>query len=186
MIVMFKDILWSHFAWFALGSLIGALVGGQLVVNLPINILKASLGVFILLTVWGPQVWHSSIFNNFANSKSLLIGGMVSTFLTMFVGATGPLVVATIRLFKLNRLALVATSAACLVLQHALKVLIFGLLGFAFSPYFLLILLMICSGLIGTVIGRQILIKTDEQRFQAWLNVILSVLALRLIYLACC
>jgi uncharacterized membrane protein YfcA len=185
MIVMFKDILWNHFAWFALGSLIGALVGGQLVVNLPTNLLKASLGVFILLTVWGPQIWRSSLFNNVANSKSLLIGGIASTFLTMFVGATGPLVVATIRLFKLNRLALVATSAACLVLQHALKILIFGLLGFAFSPYFLLILLMICSGFIGTLIGKQLLIKTNEQHFQTWLNVILSVLALRLIYLAC-
>lgn len=184
MIVMFNNIVWSHFAWFAAGSLVGALVGGQLVISLPINLLQASLGVFILLTVWGPQIWHSSLFNNSANSKSLLIGGVASTFLTMFVGATGPLVLATIRLFKLNRLNLVATSAACLVLQHALKILIFGLLGFAYSPYFLLILLMICSGFIGTLIGRKLLIKADEQRFQAWLNIILSALALRLIYLA--
>jgi uncharacterized membrane protein YfcA len=157
------------------------------VISLPTNLLQASLGGFILLTVWGPQIWHtnllsnSSLFNSFANSKSLLIGGLASTFLTMFVGATGPLVLATIRLFKLNRLNLVATSAACLVLQHALKILIFGLLGFAYSPYFLLILLMICSGFIGTLIGRKLLIKADEQRFQAWLNIILSALALRLI-----
>ncbi|MBL4673023.1 MAG: sulfite exporter TauE/SafE family protein [Arenicella sp.] len=184
MIVMFKDIVWSHFAWFALGSLLGALVGGQLVVNLPTNLLKACLGGFILLTVWGPQIWHSNLFSNLANTKSLLIGGVASTFLTMFIGATGPLVLTTIRIFKLTRLALVATSAACLVLQHALKVLVFGLLGFAFSPYFLLILLMICSGFIGTLIGKKLLIKADEQRFQAWLKIILSVLALRLIYLA--
>lgn len=183
MILMFKDIVWSHFAWFAVGSLLGAVVGGQLVISLPISLLQVSLGVFILLTVWGPQIWHSSLFKNFANSKSLLISGVASTFLTMFVGATGPLVLATLRIFKLNRLALVATSAACLVLQHALKVLVFGLLGFAFSPYFLLILLMICSGFIGTLIGRKLLIKVDEQRFQAWLKIILSVLALRLIYL---
>ena len=187
MIVMFKDVLWSYFAWFALGSLLGALIGGQLVVNLPTNLLRACLGGFILLTVWGPQIWHSSLFSNLnsgASAKGLVIGGVVSTFLTMFIGATGPLVLATIRIFKLNRLSLVATTAACLVLQHTLKVLIFGLLGFAFSPYFLLILLMICSGLIGTLIGRELLIKADEQRFQAWLNIILSVLALRLIYLA--
>jgi uncharacterized membrane protein YfcA len=184
MIVMFKNIVWSHFAWFAAGSLLGALVGGQLVISLPISLLQVSLGGFILLTVWGPQIWHSSLFNNVAKSKGLLIGGVASTVLTMFVGATGPLVLATIRLFKLNRLDLVATSAACLVLQHALKIIIFGLLGFAYSPYFLLILLMICSGFIGTLIGRKLLLKADEQRFQAWLKIILSILALRLIYLA--
>ncbi|MGK0375026.1 MAG: putative membrane protein YfcA [Arenicella sp.] len=184
MLIMFRDIRWRFFAWFALGSILGALAGGQLVVNLPTNLLKASLGGFILLTVWGPNVLHSNSFSRLGSPKSLIIGGVVSTFLTMFIGATGPLVVATIRIFKLNRLNLVATSAACLALQHTLKVLIFGLLGFAFSPYFLLILLMVCSGIIGTIIGRKLLIKTDEKRFQSWLNMILSVLALRLIYLA--
>lgn len=183
-LIMFKDILWHFFAWFALGSILGASVGGQLVVNLPTNVLKASLGTFILLTVWGPKIWRSRSFSNLASTKTLIMGGVVSTFLTMFIGATGPLVLATIRIFKLNRLNLVATSAACLVLQHSLKILVFGLLGFAFSPYFLLILLMICSGLIGTIIGRKLLIKTDEKRFQRYLNIILSILALRLIVLA--
>ncbi|MFT6406621.1 MAG: putative membrane protein YfcA [Arenicella sp.] len=182
--VMLKDVVWNFFLWFALGSLLGALVGGQLAINLPSNLLRIGLGSFILVTIWGPMLWRSESLSTLASNKTLLLGGLVSTFLTMFIGATGPLVLATIRIFKLNRFNLVATSAACLVFQHALKVAVFGALGFAFSAYFLLISLMICSGFIGTIIGRNLLLKINQQRFQHWLNLMLSILALRLIWMA--
>lgn len=177
--MMLKDVCWQYFFWFALGSLLGALIGGQLLINLPIGLLQLCLGLFILFTVWGP-----SFVSKIANNKTLLLGGAISTFLTMFVGATGPLVVAIIRAFKLPRFKLVATSAACLVLQHALKILAFGVLGFNFSPYLVLVILMIFSGFIGTLIGKRMLVKVDEQRFQSYLNIILTILALRLLVAA--
>jgi len=177
-ILMLKDVYWRYLLWFALGCVLGALMGGQVVVSLPVDLLRAVLGLFILFSVWGP-----GIVTQLANNKTLFFGGMLSTFLTMFIGATGPFVLAMVRAFNLNRLNLVATSAACLVLQHALKVFVFGILGFTFAPYFSLILLMVGSGLAGSIIGKRLLISIDEQRFRQWLNVILSCLALRLIWL---
>jgi len=177
-ILMLKDVYWRYLLWFALGSVLGALMGGQVVVSLPVDLLRAVLGLFILFSVWGP-----GIVTQLANNKTLFFGGMLSTFFTMFIGATGPFVLAMVRAFNLNRLNLVATSAACLVLQHALKVFVFGILGFTFAPYFSLILLMVGSGLVGSIIGKRLLISIDEQRFRQWLNVILSCLALRLIWL---
>ncbi|MFT5573403.1 MAG: putative membrane protein YfcA [Cryomorphaceae bacterium] len=165
--------------WFALGSIIGAAVGGQIVVSLPIVTLQAMLGAFILFSVWGPKLNSSG-----GNSASLLGGGFLSTLLTMFVGATGPFVLAILRAFSLPPQTLVATSAACLVIQHMLKVLVFGLLGFAYAPYIWMIGLMVASGFIGTVLGRKVLIKTDPAKFQRALNWVLTLLALRLIFQA--
>ena len=174
--MLMPQLNWQLAAWFLLGSLVGALVGGQIVVSLPVTILKVTLGVFILYSVWGPKLTGLS-----GTTRSLLGGGFLSTLLTMFVGATGPFVIAVLRSFELSRNALVATSAACMVIQHLLKIVVFGLLGFAFLPYINLIALMILSGLIGTFIGTKILLKVDEKKFKYGLNIILSALALRLI-----
>lgn len=165
--------------WFLLGSIIGALVGGQVVVNLPVAILQGVLGAFILYSVWGPKIGGLG-----GNAKGLVTGGFLTTLLTMFIGATGPFVIAVLRTFNLSPQVLVATSAACLVIQHLLKVVVFGLLGFVFTAYVPLIVLMVLSGFIGTVLGKRVLIKADPEKFQRGLNIILSLLALRLLLVA--
>ncbi len=176
-IMLSKHISWKLLVYFAAGSLIGALVGGQLVINLPINILRSILALFILYSAWMPQKWSLP-----SNAIVLTIGGAITTFLTMFVGATGPFVTALLRTFKLDRLTLVASSAALLVLQHLLKVIVFMSLGFVFEPYLGLMILMVCAGLVGTMIGKSVLLKINEQRFQLALKVLLSALALRLLW----
>ncbi len=176
-VMLSKHISWKLFAYFAAGSLIGALIGGQLVIKLPIEILRVILALFILYSVWMPQKWNLP-----SNTFVLTIGGAITTFLTMFVGATGPFVLALLRAFKLDRLTLVASSAAFLVLQHLLKVIVFMSLGFVFEPYLGLMALMVCAGLIGTMIGKSVLLNINEQRFQLALKVLLSALALRLLW----
>lgn len=175
-VILLPQLNWQLVIWFLFGSLLGAFVGGQIVVTLPATILKVTLGAFILFTTWGPTISGLG-----GNTRSLISGGFLSTLLTMFVGATGPFVLAIIRSFQLSPQSLVATSAACLVIQHLMKVVVFSLLGFAFAPYALLISLMITSGLVGTYIGTKFLLKIDERKFKHWLNIMLTVLALRLI-----
>ena len=178
-LVMLKHVRWNIFVSFVAGSLLGAIIGGNLVVSLPLELLRGLLGGFILFALWGPKIGKLG-----SSSLALMLGGLLSTLLTMFVGATGAFVLTLFRAVKLERLELVATSAASLVVQHASKVVVFGILGFAFSAYAWLILLMIASGFIGTLMGRRILLKINEQRFQKWLNIVLSLLALRLIWMA--
>jgi len=178
-LVMLPNVRWDLLGWFVAGCLFGALVGGQLVISLPKDLLRFVLGAFILFTLWGPSPKFSR------SSRPLLAaGGVLSTMLTMFVGATGPFVVAFLRAFQLPSLGLVATSAVFMVTQHLLKVIVFGMLGFAFSPYLHLIILMIASGFLGTLIGRRMLLKIDEKKFQYGLNIILTLLAMRLILTA--
>ena len=76
----------------------------------------------------------------------------------------------------------VATHATLMTIQHLLKTIAFGFLGFAFSNWAGFIALMIIFGFLGTVVGRRVLVRIDEKRFKMALKVILTVLALRLIY----
>ncbi|MBX2838923.1 MAG: sulfite exporter TauE/SafE family protein [Gammaproteobacteria bacterium] len=178
-LIMWPDVRWDLLRWFLLGSLVGALIGGNLVISLPKDLLRGLLGAFILFSVWGAS-WRIDNINR----PLLSGGGFFTTFLSMFVGVAGPLVVAFIRAFGLSSVGLVATTAACMASQHILKIVIFSLLGFAFAPYFPLIGLMIVSGFFGTLAGRKILLKIDQKKFSFILNIILTVLALRLIFTA--
>jgi uncharacterized membrane protein YfcA len=63
-----------------------------------------------------------------------------------------------------------------------LKILAFGLLGFAFGSYALLIILMIASGLLGTIAGKHVLVRIGEKYFKPVLSSILIVLAMRLLW----
>ena len=175
--VMLPSVKKPLLLWFLLGSLLGALVGGQLVISLPVEILRLALGTFILYAAWGPKL------DGLAKSqKALAMGGLVSTTLTMFVGATGPFVMALLKPFGLTRLQHVSTTAACMTVQHSLKILVFGMLGFVFTPFVPLIALMVFMGFLGTLLGRKILLRVNEITFKKGLNIILSLLAFRLIW----
>lgn len=46
---------WPIVGYFIVGSMAGAAAGGNVVVQLPEDTLKAILGLFILYTIWGPM-----------------------------------------------------------------------------------------------------------------------------------
>ncbi len=164
---------------FALGSLLGIAVGAKLFVALPTPVLQIILGLFVLASVWLPKLKASSIPN-----RGFAVVGIVGSFVTMFVGATGPFVASFITPERLERHAVVATHAACMTLQHSLKVIAFGLLGFAFLPWVPLLAAMIAAGFIGTILGRRLLDRLPHATFKRIFKAILTVLALRLLYAA--
>lgn len=77
-----------------------------------------------------------------------------------------------------------ATFAAVMTLQHAPKVLVYSAAGFVFQEWLGLALAMIVAGVLGTKLGLNVLQKTSDQRFAQVFNVLLTLLALRLIWQA--
>ena len=165
-----RDILLPFLA----GSLLGISVGALVVVELPPAAIRIGVGAFIL---WSVVATPPGIFR-----RSAWVAGLGSSFLTMFFGATGPFVAAYVKTQKLGRMAYVATHAACMTAQHLLKVIAFGLLGFAFGEYLGLIAGMVAFGFLGTLAGGRVLMRIDERRFGFALNAILVILAARLIW----
>jgi uncharacterized protein len=167
---------WPLVVRFTLGSLIGAVVGGAVFVALPERILLGALGVFILAMAWVPKPRIPGL-----SSAGMVIGGAFSTFLSMFVGATGPFAQALLLPLKLDKKQLVATHAACMTVQHLLKVVAFGVLGFAFADWLALVAAMIGAGFLGTLMGTRLLDRLSEQTFSLILKVLLTLIALDLL-----
>jgi uncharacterized protein len=174
--MLLRQVQWQVLAPFCAGSVVGAAIGGLTVVELPPAILNIGLGFFILYSVWAPPVTAPGNFKVIAT-------GIFSSFLTMFFGATGTFVSAMVKSMRLGRLEHVATHSACMVAQHFIKVVAFGILGFNFAPYAGLVAAMIVSGLVGTWIGNHVLVKlVSDTIFHRLLAGLLSLLALRLLY----
>ena len=173
-------MLWRNIHWaavipgFLIGSVAGSAIGGAVVIELPPAFVQIGVGAFVIYSVFAkPPKWLSN--------WSWLTGA-VSSFLTMFFGATGLFVANYTKSFNLPRHDHVATHAALMTFQHGLKVVIFGLLGFAFGAWIIVILALIAAGLAGTFAGRLLLNRITDHGFKRALDVILVLISLRLIW----
>jgi uncharacterized protein len=169
-------ILWRPTAIFTVGSILGAALGAYVFVQISEKLLLALLGVFILIMTWIPKPKIPGL-----ETTGMLIGGFIATFVTIFVGATGPFVQALFLTMGVDKKTLVASHAACMAIQHALKVAAFSYLGFAFREWLPLIAAMIIAGFMGTWLGTKLLDKLPEALFQKILRGILTIVALDLL-----
>jgi uncharacterized membrane protein YfcA len=162
--------------WFGAGSVLGTLIAGRLTLEVPETLWRLSLGCFILIISWMPK----PRFGRTAK-PIIFLNGIIAAFLTMFFGATGPFVLAINATHSRTRHGVVATHAIAMTMQHLLKILMFGFLGFAFAPWAPLILAMVAFGYLGTVLGNRILDRLPEELFRTALRIAITVLALALI-----
>ena len=68
-----------------------------------------------------------------------------------------------------------------LTTQHLLKIVVFGIAGFAFWEWLPLIAAMILSGFVGTVYGTSLLERMPEKTFRIWFKIGITLLALDLL-----
>ena len=173
-IIFFKDIKKDTLIPFTVGTIIGSTIGGSIFTQIDTWLLQLSISIFILWSVYGkfPII----------GSRQITIGGMFSGFMTMFFGASGPLVAGIVKTLKLEPVRHLATHSALMSIQHLIKVLFFGFVGFAYSEYFLLIFLMIIGGFVGTILGKKILVKYGRKYFKFILNATLTIIAVYLLW----
>jgi uncharacterized membrane protein YfcA len=167
-----RDILWP----FLIGCLIGTLAGSRVVLKVPNEFLPMPLGIFILTMTWLPQIKKKLWFPG-----RFLSLGFVQAFLTLFVGATGPLNMPFLIRAGLSRDQLVVTGAAFMTIVHLVKIITFSLLGFAFGPYLFLMLLMILAVISGSYAGTRLRHQVPEQLFLMAFKLLITLLAMRMI-----
>lgn len=174
MILFFRYIEWSGIATFALGALIGCAIGGLITTEVPTGAVLIGVGAFVLFSVFTKPPRFLS--------KIPILTGAISSILTMFFGATGSFVAVLTKAKQLDRYGHVGTHGTLMSIQHALKLAVFGFLGFAFSDWWLVIAAMIIAGFLGTLVGKFFLAKISETAFKKALNAILVIMAIRLIW----
>lgn len=168
-------IQWSFVKWFVLGSAIGAFAGGQVVAAIPERVFLASIGCFILITLWAklPPVRTRT-------PLTTIIAGAFSSAVGMLVGISGPLVITFLRNLQ-DRHQIVGTHAVLMTSQNTFKLLTFMFLGFAFNQYVILILAMVATGYAGTHFGSMLLDRMPERLFRVIFRIILTVIAIDLL-----
>lgn len=175
-IVLARHVAWRILPAFLVGSVVGAGLGGATAVNLPPEVVRIAVGVFIL---WSLAAKPPGLLRRHG-----WLNGAISSYLTMFVGASAPFVLVYVKAQELGRMGQVGTHAVLMTSQHILKTLIFGFLGFAYGPWIGFVIGLIATGFLGTLIGRSFLGRTSDTRFALVVNVVLAAVALRLIWVA--
>jgi uncharacterized membrane protein YfcA len=164
---------------FALGALVGAAIGGRIVVGLPVAAMQAILGAFLLYICWSPQITVGKPTN-----KRFFVLGVVGAFISMFIGATGSLLAPWVRGVSEDRREFVATLACIMMFVHGLKAVVFGFLGFAFMTYLPLMAAMVAAGFVGNWLGFKLLTVMREDVFKRLFQIALTVLSIRLLWSA--
>lgn len=178
-VMTFRHLDRSMFKYFALGTVIGAVVASFVVVQLPLAFIQLAIAIFLLLMVWGLKPKSREM-----TRPGRIFAGALTTFLSMFVGASGPMVASVVYRNGYDKLAHTSTFATCMTFQHSLKAIVFTVVGFAFWQWLPLVVAMIVSGAIGTWLGLKLLNKIPTEKFKLAFKIVLSVLALRLFYQA--
>ena len=177
-------LLWRHVEWpvvlaFLPGVIAGAWLASLVLVRLPEPVWLVLIAAFVLLLVWGPGLPRIAF-----GRIGIAMAAALTTFASMFVGASGPLVAAFIKQLDRDRFVTVATFAACMSLQHAPKAIAFGALGFVLLDWVTLIALLIASTFLGNLAGIKLLTRFDNRKFRLLFSLVLTVLALRLLWQA--
>ncbi|MDI9243637.1 sulfite exporter TauE/SafE family protein [Marinobacter sp. CHS3-4] len=177
-------LTWRHTDWpaiaaFAPGVLVGAGLGAWLLVDLPEHLWQLTIAAFVLYLCWGPALPKGAF-----GRPGIFIASMATSFISLFVGATGPLVAAFIKQMHKDRYKTVATFATAMSLQHAPKAVVFGFAGFVFHEWLAFMLAMIAFGFAGTWLGLHVLRSISNRHFQRVFNLVLTLLALRLLWQA--
>ena len=176
-IVLRDYVDWTRIAAFSAGALFGAAIGAAIVVRLQSDIILIVLGAFIVVTTWVPLRRIAAM-----KTRGFAAIGAITTFLGMFLGATGPINAALLSNSFPVRQKLVGSLAALTGVQHGFKVIGFAAVGFAFAPWLPLIALMIASGFGGTLAGSKLLHTMPEKGFRLAFKLALTLLAAGMIY----
>jgi uncharacterized protein len=171
-----KHVLWSVVPGFLLGSLLGIMLFGWLWTQLPVQYLPLWIGIYILLSLWHPS--FKALMSRYENFVWI---GFIQTGLGLFVGTTGPIATSVLLKQNNNQNTIIVTAALMMSISHLLKVLVFGVIGFAYLDYHWPLILLIAGAVAGSYIGARLRPKSPDPRYIHYIRLGLSMLALQMI-----
>ena len=139
---------------------------------------KPAVGLLVLLFLFWrhrkPQLSNLPLWSYFPF-------GILTGFLSIFIGAIGPLVAPFFLRDEFSKEETIGTQAACVAWAHLLKVPAFLSLGFNFGAYGALLVGLLLCVVCGTLIGKYILTRISTKTFMVLFESLLAVIALYLI-----
>ena len=166
-----REVALPVVAWFSVGAVPLALLGGVLFATAPLGALKRVIGAFLLLTViWrhapGAPTWRPS-------ARAFAGLGALFSFISALTGSVGPLMAPFFLAYGLIKGAYIGTEALATVVMHVVK------LG-AYAGMAILTGRAVIAGLAlgpimigGSYIGKRIVDRLPEKVFVAIIELVL-------------
>jgi len=181
-IIQRRHVRWRILATYGVLLVPMSFVGLAIARGLPPDLLRAVIGVFVLVATWVPGALLLGAHpERVAPERRFLVLGGVVGMLNMTVGAVGPLIAPFFLDLGLGRQGVIGTKAACQTLGHVVKIAVFGLAGFVFSDYLVPLVLLCAMAIAGTWIGSRLLDRVSERAFRWLYKGVLTIIAARLV-----
>jgi uncharacterized membrane protein YfcA len=178
-VIFWRYILRPTVLPFLAGAILGTALGAPIFVSLPAAALQGIIGGFVLLVAWMPS------FGRIGPEKGrFLLLGTGMAFLAMFVSSTGSLLAPFVAAISPDRRNFASTTAFLMSMVHIIKLIAFGLMGFAIGAYLPLMAAMVGTATLGNWLARHVLIRMPEHVFRIVLKTLMTALGLRLLWIA--
>ena len=191
LLVFLRHVDVRTIVWFALGALPGSLVGGLLLLllrkdNLETTepYLKIVIGLYVLVMTFKPTGQSSSgdAARCPGRGATFTFFGFLAGTLGLTIGAIGPLIAPAFLHGGFVKERLIATKAVCQATIHLLKVPVFLASGLVdYTELGRLIVVMSLMVIPGTLIGKMILTRVNEQTFMMLFKLALFFAALKIL-----
>lgn len=179
-IVLFlKHINWRIVGFYSLGLLPASLAGIYVFRLLPKDLIKLMIGLFILAAIFAPLKPAKTGIGD----KVFVLVGMLAGFFGIFFGASGPITAPFYIRRGIIKENFIATKAACQILDHLVKVPLFGFIGINVLVYGDVILYLSMAVILGTLIGKRLVKRLSDKAFVSIFKFVLIVIAVRIIVL---
>lgn len=172
----YKHMVWHVVPQFILGSVCGVALFSLIAIYLPADVASLTIGGYILLSLW------SQSFDHFVRRyETMFSAGFFQSGLGIVVGATGPLTTALLSKQLNNKEQIIATGAVLMLLSHGFKVMLFGIIGFAYQEHLFLITSMVTGAIVGSWLGTRLRQGVTQKAYQRMLKWVLTLLSLKLL-----
>jgi uncharacterized protein len=174
------ELNWHVVAWFALGGVPMALLGGYLFAHAPLAALTRVLGGFLILVVVLRHLPKLATFK--PPLKSFALIGAASSFLSALLGSVGPLMAPFFLAYGLVKGAYIGTEALSTVVMHVAKLIAYR--GSSVLPAHAIVIGLALGPIMvaGSFAGKRIVDRLPERVFVLIID--LTLLAAGLMFLA--
>ncbi len=189
-LVYWEHVSWKMFLPFAIGGTVGVAVAGLVFFSLPERAFGLLIGLFLgAYALFNNRISRSPYVRSFTGRRSFAAIGAVTGFLSMIMGAAGPVLVPflkeNIRLSEESeerrmRIFIATKSMLQVWIQFAKSAAFLFVFSFPLQEYAKELIVLVIFIIIGTVSGRWVLGKIDKRYFDPMLRTAIFLVALKM------
>lgn len=175
-----QEISWKPVGYFVLGAIPFSIIGARLFVKLPNDIILIGIG-FLLI---GIVIMKRLINNNIeVATKWFIPAGALVGFLSAVVGSAGPLGAAIFLGLNLPPVSYVASEAVTAVSMHVTKIVVYKKYTLIGQGELIQGAFLGVAMILGSWTGKKIIEKIPRETFRIFVEVLLLLSAVQLIFL---